>query len=81
LPIYEYHCRACAHRFEALVRGSDAASCPECGSQDLERLLSAFAVSSEGTRNQALQDGRRRGAAFRKEKAHAQAEYEKKHEH
>jgi len=46
----------------------------------LNRLLSGFAVSSEGTRSAALKDGRQRGAKFRNEKAHAQAEYERKHD-
>jgi putative FmdB family regulatory protein len=47
MPIYEYDCRACGHHFDALVRKGDVPACPECKSTDLERLLSAFAVSSE----------------------------------
>ena len=46
MPLYDFVCRACQHQFEALVRGSDAPTCPECRSQDLERLLSTFAMSS-----------------------------------
>jgi putative FmdB family regulatory protein len=46
MPIYEYRCRRCGHEFEALVRGSAAPGCPSCQSQDLERLLSAFGMSS-----------------------------------
>lgn len=47
MPLYDYACRACGHEFEALVRGSDApSSCPKCQSQNLERLLSTFAMSS-----------------------------------
>ena len=47
MPLYDYACRACGHEFEVLVRGTDAPSgCPECKSQDLERLLSTFAMSS-----------------------------------
>ena len=45
MPIYEFSCRSCGHRFEELVGshvGLDAAdvSCPECGAVDVERLLS-----------------------------------------
>jgi putative FmdB family regulatory protein len=47
MPIYEYRCRACDHIFEALVRGADVATCPSCHGQDLERLLSSFAVNSD----------------------------------
>jgi putative FmdB family regulatory protein len=82
MPIYEYQCRKCSHQFEALVRPPmDAPACPACQSQDLERLLSMFAVSSESTKQQALQDGRRRGSKVKKEKDIAQLEYEKEHAH
>lgn len=47
MPLYEYECRSCTHRFEQLVRSSDAPpSCPSCAGQDLEKLLSAFAVAT-----------------------------------
>ena len=44
MPIYEYECAACRERFEALVYGSQRAACPSCGSLDLEKQFSAFAV-------------------------------------
>ena len=59
MPLYEYECRACHHRFEALVRGSDLPTCPNCRAQDLERILSMFAVSSDATRQAALSSGRK----------------------
>lgn len=45
MPIYEFACQSCGHRFEELVGshvGMDAAdvACPECGSEKAERLLS-----------------------------------------
>jgi putative FmdB family regulatory protein len=46
MPVYEFRCRACDAGFEVLVRGTDVPVCPSCGGSDLERLLSAFAVSS-----------------------------------
>lgn len=47
MPIYEYECKKCHHRFEELVRPGSAPECPECHSRSLEKLLSAFAVGSE----------------------------------
>jgi putative FmdB family regulatory protein len=44
MPIYEYRCEPCATRFEELVRGADpAVACPDCGSTQVQRLLSSFA--------------------------------------
>ena len=41
MPIFEYDCRACAHRFEKLVPRYDArVSCPECESTDVAKLKS-----------------------------------------
>jgi putative FmdB family regulatory protein len=44
VPIYEFACRSCGHRFEELVGshvGVEAADvgCPECGSAKVGRLL------------------------------------------
>jgi putative FmdB family regulatory protein len=45
VPIYEFSCQSCGHRFEELVGshvGVEPADvgCPECGSTQVERLLS-----------------------------------------
>ena len=83
MPIYEYECRGCGHQFEFLLLPTtpDAPSCPSCKGQELERIISMFAVSSDGTRQQALNDGRKRADGKRREKAHADAEYERNHPH
>jgi putative FmdB family regulatory protein len=48
MPLYDYECRGCRHHFEALVRSTDPPpSCPECKSEDLERLPSAASMSSD----------------------------------
>jgi putative FmdB family regulatory protein len=44
MPLYEFECSTCGHRFEFLSRGDEAASCPSCQGRELSRLLSAFAV-------------------------------------
>lgn len=46
MPLYEYKCNTCGRRFEALIYGSMKPVCPKCNGQDLDRLFSAFAVSS-----------------------------------
>ncbi|MCA1583344.1 MAG: zinc ribbon domain-containing protein [Acidobacteria bacterium] len=53
MPLFEYHCRTCGREFEALVRGTDTPTCPSCAGTDLERLVSLFAVDSDGTRQAA----------------------------
>ncbi len=49
MPLYEYQCRQCGERFEALVMGSRQPVCPNCGSKDLEKAFSAPAVRSGRT--------------------------------
>jgi len=43
VPIYDFRCRECGKVSEIFVRGADGqvACCPDCGSEDLERLISA----------------------------------------
>ena len=80
MPLYDFECRKCGHEFEVLVRpGSAAPVCSACGSDDLEKLLSGFAVSSETTRANNLSAGRKFYAKDRKDQAIAQMEYEKHH--
>ena len=45
MPIFEYVCKDCNKRFEALVYGSQKAECPSCHGRKLEQQLSVFAVA------------------------------------
>lgn len=47
MPIYEYGCAACGHRFDHLARTLSAPSpnCPECGASGPEKQLSTFSAS------------------------------------
>lgn len=45
MPIYEYNCRGCGHRFETLVWASSTPACPKCESQKLEKLPSVPALT------------------------------------
>lgn len=44
MPIFEYVCRECNHRFERLMQGSQQALCPKCNSGKVEKQFSAFGV-------------------------------------
>lgn len=60
MPIYDYQCRQCGEEFELLVLKNTVAVCPACQSQDLEQLLSGFAVSSASIRQANLQAARQK---------------------
>jgi len=67
MPIYDYQCRACGHRFECFVRSnSPAPECPACQKQDLEQLISLCAVSSDTTREANLSAAHKKAASVRK---------------
>ncbi|MEX0893055.1 MAG: zinc ribbon domain-containing protein [Gemmatimonadota bacterium] len=80
MPIYEYDCRGCGHRFEALVRGDARPACPECASQELERHFSLPTVQSTGTRGLAMSAAKKRDAAQGKDRMHEQLRYEQTHD-
>jgi putative FmdB family regulatory protein len=49
MPIYEYSCRQCGHRFEKLLKHAtdESVVCPSCGSSLVVRECSSF--SSTGS--------------------------------
>lgn len=50
MPIYEYVCKKCHHKFEKIQKFSDAKikKCPECGGP-VEQAIHAPAVQFKGT--------------------------------
>ena len=46
MPIFEYVCRECNHRFEQLIQGSAEANCPRCHTPKPEKQFSAFGVGA-----------------------------------
>lgn len=46
MPIFEYKCKQCGHVTEVLQKSSRPGkhACEKCGSADLQKLLSGFAV-------------------------------------
>ncbi len=51
MPIYEYQCDSCEHKFEAMQRLSEdpLKDCPQCGKAELRKLISAAAFVLKGT--------------------------------
>jgi putative FmdB family regulatory protein len=51
VPLYEYECQACKHRFERIQQFKDplVKKCPKCGRSKVRKLLSAPAVQFKGT--------------------------------
>jgi putative FmdB family regulatory protein len=50
MPLYEYLCKKCGHRFEEIKKFSDKQpkKCPECGGV-IEQVISAPAVQFKGS--------------------------------
>jgi putative FmdB family regulatory protein len=50
MPLYEYQCKKCHHRFERIVKFSDKPmkKCPDCGGP-VEQMISAPAVQFKGS--------------------------------
>lgn len=49
MPLYEYRCSECGHRFEVLQRlgaGADDLTCPECGAPAPSKQFSTFSSSA-----------------------------------
>ena len=51
MPLYEYECGACGHRFEIIQKFSDGPpdACPNCGKGPLQRQQSSPAFQFKGT--------------------------------
>jgi len=58
MPIFEYLCKECGNKSEYLIRTSDPEPQCSCGSNQLERLSSPFAVTGSGSNaNMTCSDG------------------------
>ncbi len=52
MPIYEYECKKCAHKFDKFQRFGDSTKdlkCPKCGAENPERVISSFASKSSNS--------------------------------
>lgn len=53
MPMFEFRCKDCGHEFEELVASASSyrIACPNCGSQTVEKKVSAFASGSTSTKS------------------------------
>jgi len=72
MPLYDFACAACGHRFEARLEPSEQPACPSCGRSGAERVFSPFAGP--------FTVGRLRGAAARRSEAERRVRQEKRRE-
>lgn len=83
MPIYEYECKACGHQFEFLLlpTAKTTPTCPECQSQDLEKLMSGFALATADLTKARVKAARKRFQQSKdyKDKQVAEAEHVKEH--
>ncbi|HHT49403.1 MAG TPA: zinc ribbon domain-containing protein [Firmicutes bacterium] len=49
MPIYEFSCPECKHKFEELCKcNTESIPCPKCGATQTKRLFSAFGFAVSG---------------------------------
>ncbi|NLJ69410.1 MAG: zinc ribbon domain-containing protein [Firmicutes bacterium] len=48
MPLREFRCRQCGEKFEELVQKYTEVVCPNCGSGEVDRLISSFGFRSSG---------------------------------
>lgn len=52
MPMFDYVCKKCEHKFERFVRAGQRPKCPECGSSSLEQQAALFSAGRvEGVRS------------------------------
>jgi putative FmdB family regulatory protein len=80
MPIYDFKCTGCGHRFEQLVKPGESPDCPACGASKPERQFPFSATVSTGkTRERAAAPVRDKARAMKREQDHAHGEYLRKH--
>lgn len=63
MPLYEYQCDSCSHRFETIQKFSDppVSVCPSCGGP-VKKLLSSPAIQFKGSGFYITDYGRKNGS-------------------
>ena len=80
MPLYDFKCPRCGHRFEELVKIDQTPACPSCGAAKVERMQSfTAAVSTEGSRQKAMAGARQKAGAVKREQDHAHQQYIRQH--
>jgi putative FmdB family regulatory protein len=66
MPIYEYTCAACNHRFSVLQRigeGNEHLTCEKCGAPKPIKQFSSFASSGSGSEQRPFATSRASGGS------------------
>ncbi len=81
MPLYEYQCEKCGHRFEKIQKFSDKPikKCPECGGR-VKQLISPPAVQFKGSGWYVTDYAKKSGAPSSSESASGDAKKETKAE-
>jgi len=80
MPIYEFKCQDCGGQFEKIAKIEESPDCPECGSSEVEKLVTFSAtVSTTRTRSKSVAGARARTSEVKKEQDRAHEEYRRKH--
>ena len=57
MPIYEYECKECRHKFEVLQmtkENEDDLRCPQCGTLNVVKQLSSFSSGANSGGNKSV---------------------------
>jgi putative FmdB family regulatory protein len=78
MPLYEYECESCGHRFERIQKFSDpiVEECPKCGGK-VQKLLSTPAIQFKGSGWYITDYARKDGSGKTSEKADKPSEGDK----
>lgn len=80
MPLHDFQCPACKHRFEELVKVDEVPHCPQCGAPGARRLQTfSAAISTEGSRQRAVAGARLKAKAVKREQDHAHQAYIRQH--
>jgi putative FmdB family regulatory protein len=80
MPLYEYECESCRHRFERIQKFSDPPieTCPTCGGK-VQKLLSSPAIQFKGS-GWYITDYARKGGGSESSKSPAETKADAKSE-
>lgn len=81
MPIFDYSCKDCGHQFELWIRKEDqATACPECESEEVEKLFSPPQVHGDTSHGKAMRAAQKRDAAQAKDRYYERKRYEDSHD-
>jgi putative FmdB family regulatory protein len=62
MPLFDFECRACQHRFEAMSRYGEALpACPSCGNAEVDKIPAFGAIRTRLPENFSWENPRFRG--------------------